>query len=43
MSLLLATSIIVKLLGIAIPLSLAFVILLQARRRLNWLLCAFMA
>ena len=42
MSLLLATSIIIKLLGIAIPLSLAFVILLQARRRLNWLFCAFM-
>jgi len=42
MSLLLATSIIIKLLGIAIPLSLAFVILLQARRHLNWLFCAFM-
>lgn len=42
MSLLLATSIVIKLLGIAIPLGLAFVILLQARRRLNWLFCAFM-
>lgn len=42
MSLLLATSIIIKLLGIAIPLGLAFVILVQARRRLNWLFCAFM-
>jgi signal transduction histidine kinase len=42
MSLLLATSIFIKLLGIAIPLGLAFVILLQARRRLNWLFCAFM-
>jgi len=42
MSLLLATSIMIKLLGIAIPLGLASVILLQARRRLNWLLCAFM-
>jgi signal transduction histidine kinase len=42
MSYLLATSIVIKLLGIAIPLGLAFVILLQARRRLNWLFCAFM-
>jgi len=42
MSLLLATSIMIKLLGIAIPLGLASVILLQARRRLNWLFCAFM-
>jgi signal transduction histidine kinase len=42
MSLLLVTSIVIKLLGIAIPLGLAFVILLQARRRLNWLFCAFM-
>jgi signal transduction histidine kinase len=42
MSLLLANSIVIKLLGIAIPLGLAFVILLQARRRLNWLFCAFM-
>jgi signal transduction histidine kinase len=42
MSLLLAISIVIKLLGIAIPLGLAFVILLQARRRLNWLFCAFM-
>ena len=42
MSLLLAASIVIKLLGIAIPLGLAFVILLQARRRLNWLFCAFM-
>jgi signal transduction histidine kinase len=42
MSLLLATSIVIKLLGIAIALGLAFVILLQARRRLNWLFCAFM-
>jgi signal transduction histidine kinase len=42
MSLLLVTSIAIKLLGIAIPLGLAFVILLQARRRLNWLFCAFM-
>lgn len=37
-----ATSIVIKLLGIAIPLGLAFVILLQARRRLNWLFCALM-
>jgi len=42
MSYLLAASIVIKLLGIAIPLGLAFVILLQARRRLNWLFCAFM-
>lgn len=42
MSLLLAISIVIKLLGIAIPVGLAFVILLQARRRLNWLFCAFM-
>jgi signal transduction histidine kinase len=42
MSLLLAASIVIKLLGIAIPLGLAFVILLQAHRRLNWLFCAFM-
>jgi signal transduction histidine kinase len=42
MSLLLATSIVIKLLGIAIPLGLALVILLQARRRFNWLFCAFM-
>ena len=40
MSVLLTTSI--RILGIAIPLGLAFVILLQARRRLNWLFCAFM-
>jgi signal transduction histidine kinase len=39
---LLTTSIIIKILGIAIPLGLAFVILLEARRRLNWLFCAFM-
>jgi len=42
MSALLAVSIFIKILGIAIPLGLAFVILLQARRRLNWLFCAFM-
>jgi len=42
MSYLLAASIVIKLLGIAIPLGVAFVILLQARRRLNWLFCAFM-
>lgn len=42
MSLLLVISIAIKLLGIAIPLGLAFVILLQARQRLNWLFCAFM-
>jgi signal transduction histidine kinase len=39
---LLTTSIIIKILGIAIPLGLAFVILLEPRRRLNWLFCAFM-
>ena len=33
---------IIKILGIAIPLGLAFAILLQARRRLNWLFCALM-
>ena len=38
----LAISIVLKLLGIALPLGLAFVILLQARQRLNWLFCAFM-
>jgi signal transduction histidine kinase len=42
MSVPLAFSIIIKILGIAMPLGLAFVILLQARRRLNWLFCAFM-
>jgi len=42
MSVSLAFSIIIKILGIAMPLGLAFVILLQARRRLNWLFCAFM-
>ncbi len=42
MSVLLTISIVIKLLGIAIPLGLAFVILLQARQRLNWLFCAFM-
>jgi len=42
MSVLLAISIFITVLGIAIPLGLAFVILLQARRRLNWLFCAFM-
>jgi len=42
MSVLLAFSIIIKILGIAMPLGLAFVILFQARRRLNWLFCAFM-
>jgi len=42
MTLLLAASIVIKLFGIAIPLGLAFVILLQARRRLNWLFCALM-
>jgi len=38
----LAISIVLKLLGIALPPGLAFVILLQARQRLNWLFCAFM-
>jgi signal transduction histidine kinase len=42
MSALLAISDVIRILGIAIPLGLAFVILLQARRRLNWLFCAFM-
>jgi signal transduction histidine kinase len=42
MPVLLITSTLVKILGIAIPLGLAFVILFQARRRLNWLFCAFM-
>lgn len=42
MSLLLAISVVIKILGIAIPLGLAFVILLQARRCLDWLFCAFM-
>ncbi len=38
----LAISLVVKLLGIALPLGLAFLIPLQTRRRLNWLFCAFM-
>lgn len=41
MSVLLAISIIIRVLGIAIPLGLAFLILLQARQRLNWLFCIF--
>lgn len=38
----LAVSLVLKLLGIALPLGLAFVIPLQTRQRLNWLFCAFM-
>lgn len=42
MAVVLSISLLLKMLGVAIPLGLAFVVLLQGRQRLNWIFCAFM-
>ncbi len=42
MAIVLSVSLVLKVLGVAIPLGLAFVVLLQGRQRLNWIFCAFM-
>jgi signal transduction histidine kinase len=42
MAILLSLSLLLKVLGVAIPLGLAFVVLLQGRQRLNWIFCVFM-
>ncbi len=42
MAVVLSMSILLKMLGVAIPLGLAFVVLVQGRHRLNWIFCFFM-